>query len=726
MKRYLITACLLLSVALAAAQNKSPQSYKAFYKEGMKKIDGDYTVYQKDNHYYLEIPDNALGKDVLVMGYIKKGYSAAVSKSSGIIRFSKGINNSLNVVRIRFSEGASGDINGDMEQVLKASGLQPVNYGYPVVATGRKEHSYIIDISRQLLEGGDWFPFPDITFLSHPDPERSVVEDIQTTEKSVRFTVERSQTDYNKDFLTGRDMDLANTYEVELLLQQLPDEKMPRKLAEKESPFETFTFMDYGRAAYTARKTSFIHKRNINNKIGVALDPNIPGFFRKYIEKGVLAWNEAFGDDVLKIVKDQALSPGRILINWGNTNTAPKIATVEHPETGEILAARINVTEAVTSQLMLRYLVQCGMTDPRIVKDIRNAEVQGEIMQWLITKAVGEALGLRANLSGSYAYTTTQLRNPAWMKTHRFSASIMDDLEFNYVVQPEDGIPAGALMPGIGEADIAAIRWAYGNGPMPVFLPEDSLSPVTQHYDLASDKIMAATLAIKNLQRIFPLLDTISTQLDGTEDLFYSNGSLYGAALVSYEKYCMDVAALIGGVSRKPAGIGMEKVKTDAATEKQALAFLQQYAFSGPADWIKVNGTPQGRIVRVQEAFIHMQMNILKSLLDVRKLDEVADVNELFGFIDRNVFYAFNKDQVLTTQDRNLQLTFVYYLSQATYKANISSGLNDANTLLHFYFTETMKKVDELANTHPDMLSRENFRLMKMKAAREFFNKIKA
>jgi hypothetical protein len=717
---------MLFNVALAVAQNKSPQSYKEFYKDGMKKIEGDYPVYRKDNHYYLEIPDNTLGKDVLVMGYVRKGYSSAIAKSAGIIRFSKGINNSLNVIRISFNEGASGDINGDMEPVLKRSGLQPVNYGYPVVATGKKEGSYIIEISRQILEAGDWFSFPDMTYLSHPDPERSVVEDIQTTDKAVRFTVERSQTDFNKDFVSGRDMDNANTYEVELVFQQLPDNKMPRKLAEKDSPFETFTFMDYGKAAYTARKTSFIHKWNIDNKIGVALDPNIPDFFRKYIEQGVLAWNKAFHTEVLKIVKDQQLSPGHILVNWGNTYTNPIVATVEHPETGEILTARINVTEAVTEQYMLRYLIQCGALDTRITKDIRNPEVQGEILQWLITKSVGEALGLRANLSGSYAYNTTQLRNPAWMKTHAFSASIMDDLEFNYVVQPEDGVPVSALMPGVGEADIAAIQWGYGKGVAPLYLPEDSLSPVTQHYDLASDKIMASTLGIKNLQRVFLQLDTISKQLDGTEDLFNSNGSLYGAALISYEKYCLDVAALIGGVSRRPLPLGEEKIKADPVTQKQALAFLQQYVFSGPAAWMKINGTPGGRVIKVQEAFNRMQITVLKALLDIRKLDEVADANELFNFIDREVFYSFNKEKALTPDERALQANFVYELAQVAYKANISGGLNEANVLLHYYMISTMKKLEDMANTHPDLLTRENYRLMIMKAEREFFSKIKA
>ncbi|WP_083722454.1 zinc-dependent metalloprotease [[Flexibacter] sp. ATCC 35208] len=725
MRRPLITVCLLLNVALTTAQNKSPQSYKEFYKDGMKKIEGDYSIYRKDKHYYLEIPDNALGKDVLVMGYVRKGNSSAIAKSAGIIRFSKGISNSLNVTRISFNEGASGDINGDMEPVIKRSGLLPVSYGYSIVATGKKG-GYIIEISRQILEGGDWFAFPDLTFLSHPDPERSVVEDIKTTEKAVRFAVERSQTDFNKDFVSGRDMDNANTYEIELVFQQLPDEKMPRKLAEKASPFETFSFMDYGRTAYTARKTSFIHKWNINNKISVALDPNIPAFFRKYIEQGVLAWNVAFHGDVLKIVQDQQLSPGYILVNWGNTYNSPIVATVEHPETGEILAARINVTEAVTDQLMLRYLLQCGANDKRIIKDIRNPDIQGEILRWLMTQTVGEALGLRANLSGSAAYTTAQLRNPAWMKTHAFSASIMDDIEFNYVAQPEDHVPVSTLMPGIGEADIAAIEWGYGQGPAPTYLPEDSLNPLTQHYDLASDKIMASTLAIKNLQRVFLQLDTISKQLDGTEDLFKSNGSLYGAALISYEKYCMDVSALIGGVCRKPLSLGEEKIKADAAVQKQALAFLQQYVFSGPAAWMKINGTPGGRVISVEESFTHMQIAILKSLIDIRKLDQVADANEIFNFIDKEVFFSFSKEKVLTTEERTMQAKFVYELAQATYKANISTGLNDANVLLHYYMITTMKKLEDMANTHPDMLTRENFRLMKMKAEHEFFHKIKA
>ncbi|MVT10344.1 DUF5117 and DUF5118 domain-containing protein [Chitinophaga tropicalis] len=764
MKKSLVTiAVFLITTAIAVAQlsSKEPLSFDQFNKDGIKKIDGDYPVYLKHDKYYLEIPVSGLSRDVLVMGYVRKGYSSAIAKSAGIIRFSKGLNNHLDATRVRFSEAASGDVNGDMEAVIKKSNLAPVNYSYRIEALGKNRDSYIIDITRQITDNGDWFSFPDMPSLSRPDPERSLVRSVQPADNAVRFLVERSQTDFNKEFVSGRNMDNASTYELELLFQQLPQERMPRKLAEETTAFETFSYMDYGKVAYTARKVTFVRKWDIRpsgtgkrrkdslvtpeRMISVAIDPNTPDFFRRYIEEGILAWNEAFHaagyTDVLRIVHAGdalRLKPGSILVNWGNAFMKTTVATVEHPETGEIITARINITEGVAEELMTKYLVQCGAVDNRITENIKNPEVQAAILRWQMTKAMGEALGLRPDLSGSMAYSPAQLRNVSWLKSNSFATSIMDDLEFNYLVQPGDSIPVEYLQPHIGVADVASIKWAYGRTPAPrPFIEENKQDPITQHFDLSSNKIEASSLGIRNIERVFGRLDTISKQLDGTEDLYSSNGSLYGAAIKAYEKYVMDVLPLIGGVSRRTESTGETVAFTDAETQRKVLEFLSRYVFSGVPAWMKVNGAPRGRVIDIEDAFVHMQVKVLKELTDLQRLSALVrqetavgktafTVKELFAFVDREVFQSFRSDLVLTSAQRTMQANFIYELSQSAFKANISGGLNDANILLHYYLTSTVTKLEQLGNTHADILTRENYRLMKMKADREFFNKIKA
>ncbi len=79
----------------------------------------------------------------------------------------------------------------------------------------------------------------------------------------VRFLVERSQTDYLARSSAGPKNANYFSYEVELMISLLPAEKMTRKFAEEETGFQTYSFIDYGKAAYTARKTLFVRKWNI-------------------------------------------------------------------------------------------------------------------------------------------------------------------------------------------------------------------------------------------------------------------------------------------------------------------------------------------------------------------------------------------------------------------------------------------------------------------------------
>lgn len=751
----MIAACVAMLNASAQdmpkgpAQNapKGPVPFDKFHTKEIKTISGAFPVYQRGKNYFLEIPAQSLNKDILVMGYVRRGASA-IAKSSGIIRFSRGINDHLDVTRPIFSEGASGNVNGDMGPVIKKSTREPVNYGYRIEALGSKKNSYIIDITRQITEAGDWFSFEGLSYLSHPDPQRSFVQRISPEDNGVRFIVERSQTDYMGS--TGGPKKAHNaSYEVELLFTELSGDKMPRKIAEGETGFETFSFTDYGRVAYAARKTEFIRKWNIHpagkkakaHRLKVVIDPLTPAFYRSYIKEGILAWNEAFHAagyrDVLEVSigNDLELAPGKVVVYWGNAHTNILTATVDNPETGEIITARMNLTEGIKDDLMLKYLVQCGAVDDRIVKNIKDRHIAGAIIRWKVMRGMGEVLGLRENLGGSARYSPEQLRNAAALKTNGMSASIIDDLEFNYLAQPGDQVPAEALIPRIGVDDIAAIQWAYGpenTKKMYEWLPESKDDPFARHADLSADLTEAAILGIKNLESIYPKLAEISTQLDGTENLFNAGGSLYGAVQREYSKYVNDVLSQIGGVSERRSG----PVFVPAAQQRKAMAFLSTYVFSGVPAWMNIRVTPDGHIFDADEWIVRLRENVLNRLMSMEVLGALAQQETiagkealhpeaLFAFIDKAVFKSFDKNLALTPAERSTQLNFVYNLSQTAFKSNISSGLSDANTLLHYYLTSIVKKITALGREHTDLLTRENYRLMQMKAEKEFFSKIK-
>jgi len=747
-----VIACLLVTGAQAQGPVKGPVAFDKFITNEIKITEGSLPVYQKGRSYYMEIPADYLNRDVLVMAYVSRGNASAIAKSTGIIRFSKGINDHLNVTRPFLSEDASGDANGDMGKVMQRSSMLPVNYGYRIEAYGKQQNSYIIDITRQLMESGDWFSFADKSYLNNPDPQRSFVQQVSPEKEGVRFLVERSQTDYLARSSAGPKSANYFSYEIELLISLLPAEKMKRKIAEGETGFETFSFTDYGKAAYTARKTSFVRKWDIRpaskkhkglaipeKKISVVIDDATPSQFRNAVRDGLLAWNKAFNaagyQDVIEVSSSNnlQLAPGKIVVNWGNAYMNVLTATVDNPETGEIITARINLTNGLLDEWMLKYLVQCGAADPRITKDLRNNEIARAIIQWKVMRAMGEVLGLKNNLLGSTRYTPAQLRNAAFLRENGISGSVMDELGFNYLAQPADRIPAEELIPRIGVDDIAAIQWAYGTTAFPVnytWQTTDKDDPVVRRADLSDDITGAATLGINNLKVLYPQLGRISSLLDGTEDLFNVNGSLYGALQKEFTKYVMEVSEQVGGVSIRKK----DRIEVPAAQQKKALQFLADQVFNGPPDWMDVKLAPNGKVLNAGEWNMQLKDAVLNKIVSPQVLANLAAAEEkskdalkpsdLFAFLDKEIFLSFDKDKPLTASQRATQLSFVGSLSQAAFKNNISQGLSDGNMLLHYYITHLAGKINEMSSAHTQLLTRENYSLMKMKIEKEFFAKI--
>lgn len=748
----ILLACLLVVTAQAQVPAKSPVAFDKFFTSEMKVTEGIFPVYQKGRSFYLEIPADCLNRDVLVMAYVSRGNASAISKSTGIIRFSKGINDFMNVSRPFFSEGASGDANGEVEKVMQRSAMLPVNYGYRIEAYGKQPNSYIIDITRQLMETGDWFGFADKSYLSNPDPQRSFVQQVSPEKEGVRFLVERSQTDYLARSSTGPKSANYFSYEIELLISLLPAEKMKRKIAEGETGFEAFSYVDYGKAAYTARRSSFIRKWDVRpaskkqkglaapeKKISVVIDDATPSMYRSAVRDGLLAWNKAFHaagyQDVIEVStgSNLQLAPGKVVVNWGNAYMSVLTATVDNPETGEIITARINLTNGLLDEWMLKYLVQCGATDPRITKDLKNRSIASAIIQWKVTRAMGEVLGLKQNLIGSVRYTPAQLRNAAFLRANTISGSIMDELGFNYLAQPSDKIPVEELIPRIGVDDIAAIQWAYGSTAYPVnynWQTAEKDDPIVRRADLSDDITEAATLGINNLKVLYPQLGNISSLLDGTEELFNVNGTLYGAVQREFTKYALEVSDLVGGVSTRKKN----RIEVPAVQQKKALQFLAAHVFNGPPGWMDVKLAPNGKVLDVGEWNMQLKDAVLNKIVSVQVMGNLAAAEEnnkealtpsdLFAFIDKEVFFSFDKNKTLSPAQRATQLSFVSNLSQAAFKNNISQGLSDGNMLLHYYMMGLSAKVNEMSREHTQLLTRENYSLMKMKIEKEFFAKI--
>ena len=85
----------------------------------------------------------------------------------------------------------------------------------------------------------------------------------------------------------------------------------------------------------------------------------------------------------------------------------------------------------------------------------------GRLVQFIVAHEVGHTLGFRHNMRASSMYSIEQIRDKNWVRENGHTPSIMDYARFNYVAQPEDGIPVDDLMPKIGPYDKWATMWGY-------------------------------------------------------------------------------------------------------------------------------------------------------------------------------------------------------------------------------------------------------------------------
>ena len=341
----LLWVTLLFVCPVVAQQDVKPMTYEQFKEQKDLQTDkGFYTVYRLNDQYYLEIPAEGLGKEVLITTQVAHGMAAFVSEASGVIRFSEGRNNTVQVVRNRLTDVSADSTDVCMMMALKKSGLVPIDYTFPIVARGEDGKSVIIELTGELNNpGSGLFNVSSYNWLSHPDPSRSGVDGWRMLDKGVVFSVTRGQSDYQSNPQTREGRDIATRYVLEMVIQQLPGDGMKQRISHPAYGFETIGVTEYDTKKYVAQKREYIQKWNLTasakeikkQKRGIAIeperqicvyiDPVTPAPFAESIKNGVKQWEKAFEAAGWKNVfrfssdaKDASLSYRTILFRWGS------------------------------------------------------------------------------------------------------------------------------------------------------------------------------------------------------------------------------------------------------------------------------------------------------------------------------------------------------------------------------------------------------------------------
>ncbi|MCD8317773.1 MAG: zinc-dependent metalloprotease [Paraprevotella sp.] len=348
------------------------------------------------------------------------------------------------------------------------------------------------------------------------------------------------------------------------------------------------------------------------------VDSAFPEKWRTAIHQGIEDWNTAFEQagfkNAIKAVdypkNDPDFDPDDMrysCFKYAASSTANAMGPSHvDPRTGEILTADVIWYHNIISLLHNWRFVQTGAVDPRVRKQVFDADVMRESIRYAAAHEIGHTLGLMHNMGASYAFPVDSLRSPSFTQQYGTTPSIMDYARNNFVAQPGD-VEKGVKLtpPTLGVYDIYAINWGYriipnattpqaekptldqwiaakAGDPMYEFGAQQvfsTIDPTDQTEDLGNDHIKAGNYGISNLKIIMQNLESWDKE-DG--ERYDDMENMYREIVNQYTRYLRHVMPYIGGIRfeevRQGDGKTTSKHYIDRDTQHKAMLWLLDQA----------------------------------------------------------------------------------------------------------------------------------------------------
>ncbi|PUZ24250.1 protein of unknown function [Chitinophaga costaii] len=653
-----IILLLLFGITLQA---KELPTVSQFIKPGAKAYKGMFNIYLQDEQYFMQLPLALLNRDILTTITINKGSAQAVrdvqqrfgfagdAVYDGVIRFSQGANQKVLLTQPVFYNAA--DSSSSYYKLLQSATL-PVYMAFDIQAAD--SGSVLIDITTAFTGDNPMFSLKGVKEelkLGSYMRERSYPLSVTCYQDNIIFRSVKTygpggsapQDEENRPANDEKKPTSAPTvWEVGACWYLLPDVPMQQRLADKRVGYFMRQMKDYSRDPNQVKNTVVATRWRLEPKpedvaryergelvepakpIVFYIDRNTPEALRPYFIAGVNAWQKAFEQIGFKNAILGKMEPSQqedsayaidnvhysIISYKPSANPNAYGPSIVDPRSGEILSSHVAVFHNVFDLVQRWYFVMCGVLDPRTHHIPFTPDVMGPLAQTVVCHEVGHTLGLRHNFAGSSAYDIDSIRNQDFLQKNSFGASMMDYMRFDYVVQPQDHIPAELLLPRVGVYDNYAIAWGYKympqfktsleeskylrswvseklKDPRLFYLQEgDFFDPRVQAEDVGNNAMKAGELGINNLKL---LLKNIAAWTEKDDDDNYTLlRQMYASSVSRYGDYLTHVIKNLAGrwaneslrTDNQPHYVAVTK-----AQQQQAMQFLKTYFFEEPT-WL--------------------------------------------------------------------------------------------------------------------------------------------
>ena len=698
MKRHFFLALLVLFAVNLNAQykkkedskkDKKEKTYEDIIGETAKSDEGLFTVHEVKDKFYYEIPDNLLGKEMLMVTRIAKtanglGFGGG-KQNTQVVRWVKKRNSIL--LRMVSYENVAAD-SLPIHEAVNNSNFEPIIYSFEIATKGKDSlnPSSLIEVTKLFTEDvktlGISNRYKKRYKISSTDKNRSYIESI----KSYPLNIEaRHVKTYKASEPPSNESLQAFSVEINNSMILLPSDLMKRRYFDRRVGWFARSQVDYGLEAQESKSVTYLDRWRLEVKeedrekfrqgelvepkkpIVYYIDRATPEKWRPYIKQGIEDWQVAFeaagfknaiiAKDPPSVEEDPEWSPEDVRYSVVRYLASPipnaNGPHVSDPRTGEILESDINWYHNVMTLLRNWYFVQTAAINPEAQGVAFKDEIMGRLIRFVSAHEVGHTIGLPHNMGSSVAYPVDSLRSATFTQKYGTAPSIMDYARFNYVAQPGDqGV---ALMPNIGPYDKHAVNWGYrpildktaeeekatlnqwildkADDPMYRFGRQQRpvIDPTSQTEDLGDDAVKASNYGIANLKRILPRLIEWTYQ-DGKnyDDL----ETLYDQVFNQFNRYMGHVRSNIGGVYQYNKTYEQEgAVYTHVPTNRQrnSLQFLHQQLFETPYWMLDKNIIAKIKAAGSIEKIRSMQVRTLNDILSFDRLARVIENQALNG-----------------------------------------------------------------------------------------------